>query len=92
MRSPVTGIVTLILLFLVAIALGFVPLFYATRRQLQFDLQDGGRGSSGGQTRARNALIVAQLALTLVLLVGAGLLGRGPQHVVPLGYALPRPF
>jgi len=67
---------------LIALALGFVPIIHASRRQLQNDLQDAGRGSSSSQTRARHILIVAQVALTLMLLVGAGLLGRSFQRLV----------
>jgi len=67
---------------LVAVVLGLVPVFHASRRQLQFDLQDAGRGSSGSRTRARNLLIVAQVALTLMLLAGAGLLGRSFQRLL----------
>src|SRR5256714_1878342 len=67
---------------LIAIALGFVPIVHASRRQLQNDLQDAGRGSSSSQTRARNLFIVAQVALTLLLLVGAGLLGRSFQRLL----------
>jgi hypothetical protein len=67
---------------LIAVVLGFVPVLHASRRQLQSDLQDGGRGSSGSHTRARNVLIVAQVALTLMLLIGAGLLGRSFQRLL----------
>ena len=69
---------------LIAVVLGFVPVFHASRRQLQYDLQDAGRGTSAGarQTRVRNVLIVAQVALTLMLLVGAGLLGRSFQRLL----------
>ena len=67
---------------LVAIALGFVPVLYASRRQLQFDLQNAERGSSGSHTRVRNLLIIAQVALTLMLLAGAGLLGRSFQRLL----------
>ncbi|HZE12167.1 MAG TPA: ABC transporter permease, partial [Chthoniobacterales bacterium] len=66
----------------IAIALGFVPIIHASRRQLQNDLQAAGRGSSSSQTRARNIFIVAQVALTLMLLVGAGLLGRSFQQLI----------
>ena len=66
----------------IALALGFVPIIHASRRQLQNDLQDAGRGSSSSQTRARNVFIVAQVALTLMLLVGAGLLGRSFQRLI----------
>jgi len=67
---------------LVAVVLGFVPVFHASRRQLQFALQDAGRGSSGSHTRARNLLVIAQVALTLMLLAGAGLLGRSFQRLL----------
>ena len=82
------GVSTNVLLFsvaisvLIALALGFVPIIHASRRQLQNDLQDAGRGSSSSQTRARHILIVAQVALTLMLLIGAGLLGRSFQRLV----------
>src|SRR5437868_11834591 len=82
------GVSTNVLLFsitisvLIALALGFVPIVHASRRQLQNDLQDAGRGSSSSQTRARNLFIVAQVALTLMLLVGAGLLGRSFQRLL----------
>jgi putative ABC transport system permease protein len=66
----------------IAIALGFVPIIHASRRQLQNDLQDAGRGSSSSQTRARNLFIIVQVALTLMLLVGAGLLGRSFQRLL----------
>jgi putative ABC transport system permease protein len=83
------GVSTNVLLFtfaislLIAVVLGFVPVFHATRGQLQSDLQDSGRGSAGvRQTRARNLLIIAQVALTLILLVGAGLLARSLQRLL----------
>jgi len=69
---------------LLAIVLGLVPVIHASRRQLQNDLQDAGRGASAGarQVRVRNGLIIAQVALTLMLLVGAGLLGRSFQRLL----------
>lgn len=84
------GVSTNVLLFtiaislLVALVLGFVPVIHVSRSQLQNDLQETGRGTSSGgrQTRARNLLIVAQVAMTLVLLVGAGLLGRSFQRLL----------
>ena len=90
---------------LIAVVLGFVPVIHASRQRLQNDLQDAGRGTSAGatQTRARNLLIVAQVALTLMLLVGAGLLGRSfqrllsvdpgfrPESVVAMTVLLPQP-
>ena len=80
--SPSVLLFSLAISFLIAIALGFVPIIHASRRQLQNDLQDAGRGTSTSQSRARNLFIVAQVALTLMLLVGAGLLGRSFQRLV----------
>jgi len=63
---------------LAGIILGLIPGFSSSRRELQADLQSAGRGKSTGRQalRFRNSLVVAQLALTLMLLIGAGLLGR----------------
>ena len=67
----------------VGVLLGLVPSLHISNRQLQTDLQEGGRGSAGGSSsRIRNGLIVAQVALTLMLLVGAGLLGRSFQRLL----------
>lgn len=69
---------------LVGLVLGLVPAFSASRRQLQEDLQSAGRGkwTSRSSIRFRNFLIVSQVALTLMLLVGAGLLGRSFQRLM----------
>src|SRR4051794_30614676 len=80
--SPGVLLFSFAISLVIAIALGFVPIIHASRRQLQNDLQDAGRGSSSSQTRARNLFIVAQVALTLLLLVGAGLLGRSFQRLL----------
>jgi predicted permease len=58
------------------VAFGLVPAFAATRAQLTGTLRDGTHGSSAGRTRsrARDALVVMQVALAMVLVVGAGLL------------------
>jgi putative ABC transport system permease protein len=80
--SPGVLLFSFVISLVIAIALGFVPIIHASRRQLQNDLQDAGRGSSSSQTRARNLFIVAQVALTLMLLVGAGLLGRSFQRLL----------
>ena len=68
----------------IGLVLGLVPAFHTSRRQLQSDLQDAGRGQAGSRsrTRARNWLIVSQVALTLMLLVGAGLLARSFQRLM----------
>jgi putative ABC transport system permease protein len=68
----------------VGLVLGLVPALNVSRRQLQGALQDAGRGASSGRStsRVRSFLIVSQVALTLMLLVGAGLLGRSFQRLL----------
>ncbi|HEY1909626.1 MAG TPA: ABC transporter permease [Vicinamibacterales bacterium] len=57
---------------------GLAPALHASKADLNEVLKDGGRGSSGGARARRwtSALIVVELALTLVLLAGAGFMMR----------------
>lgn len=66
------------------LVLGLVPAFSSSHRQVQEDLQSAGRGKSTSRSTARfrNFLIVGQVALTLALLIGAGLLGRSFQRLM----------
>jgi predicted permease len=74
----------LVLIFATVISLGsslifgLVPAWQATRVDLQDALKQGGaRGLLGGRSpRLRNGLVIAQIALSFVLAVGAGLLMR----------------
>ena len=68
---------TLGLSVLIAVVLGIVPLLRFTTKDVEANLREAGGGTLGyaGQ-RSRNLLLVAQTALTLILLVGAGLLGK----------------
>jgi putative ABC transport system permease protein len=64
---------------LTGIVFGIIPALQATRTNLSESLKEGGqKGSAGGvrRNRARSILVVAEVALSLVLLVGAGLLVR----------------
>jgi predicted permease len=81
------GIDPIVLLFTVAISLaagllfGLLPVLkYATPR-LASALKEGGRLSSAGRERhrARNALVVVEIALAVVLLVASGLMIRSFQ-------------
>jgi predicted permease len=99
-----------VLLFTAAIALGTSVLFSLTPalRTLRIDLtdalKDGAQGASSGGTRQRfrSALVVVEMALAVVLLIGAGLmlrslwslqrvpLGLEPSNVLTLRISLPQ--
>ena len=73
---PVLGFALIVSLF-TGIAFGLVPAFHALRVDLDVALKDSSRGSDGfGRSRLRSSLVVAELALSLVLLIGAGLFIR----------------
>jgi putative ABC transport system permease protein len=57
-----------------ALLFGLAPAFQALATNLNETLNDAGRGSTGAQQRLRQVLVVGEVALSLVLLVGAGLL------------------
>jgi putative ABC transport system permease protein len=62
---------------LTGILFGLAPGLHASRMTLNDVLKDESRsGTSGGQARLRNALVIAEISISLVLLVGAGLLLR----------------
>ncbi len=61
---------------LTGILFGIVPAIRASRADLHDTLKEGIRGSTSGRHHLQDALVVAELALTLVLLVGAGLTAR----------------
>lgn len=66
-----------LLTLLTGILVGLLPAWHATRSNLCPSLKQGGTGTTGGApTRARNALVIAEVALAFVLLTGAGLLIR----------------
>ena len=69
-----------------SVVFGLMPALRASRVDLNEVLKEGARGSSGGRRRARAMLLVAEVALSMVLLVGAGLMMRGflrEQHDLP---------
>jgi putative ABC transport system permease protein len=87
-----------------ALVFGLVPALQAARRDLNDPLRDSGKGVSGGfrHGRLRDAVVVFEVALSLTLLVGAGLLMRSfvalrevhlglqPDHVLSARLPLPQ--
>ncbi len=86
---PTLGL-TLGLTLATGLIFGLVPALQTAHPHLYAILKDGGRTSSGGagQHRLRSGLVVAEVALALVLLVGAGLCLKGLQRArqVDLGF------
>jgi predicted permease len=90
---------------LTGILFGLAPALHVAKVDLNETLKEGGRSASKGARahRVRSALIVAQVALSLVLLIGAGLMlrsfaelqaanpGVNPHGVVAAGVALSGP-
>jgi predicted permease len=72
-----------------SIVVGVFPAWRAWRRNVQQSLHGVNATASAAQSRTREALVVAQLALTLVFLVGAGLFLRTIHALrqVPLGFS-----
>ncbi len=95
---------TLIVSVLTGWLFGLVPALQLVRPKLQSFLKEGTRGSteSGTWNRVRSGFLVAQIALSLLLLVGAGLLiksfdrllrvdlGFKPERLLTMEYRLPR--
>jgi predicted permease len=86
-RTDGIGVNISVLLFVLAVSVvvgilfGLAPALRSSHTDLQKSLKEGGGRSTAAHQYARNALVVAQMALTLVLLAGAGLLFRTIQKV-----------
>jgi putative ABC transport system permease protein len=83
------------------IAFGLIPALQASRSNPNEFLKEGERGSAANRGRTRSALVIAEVGLSLVLLVGAGLLvksfarlmhvnaGFDPNHLLTFNLGLP---
>ena len=69
---------TLLISILTGILFGLIPAFSASRSDLSVTLREGGTRSGSGlrQNKARSVLVITEMALALILLVGAALLIR----------------
>ena len=73
---------TLAITVLTGLLFGFAPAIFAARQDPNDALRRGGRAGEGGvSARIRRALVVAEVALSLVLLAGAGLMIRSLRSV-----------
>jgi putative ABC transport system permease protein len=74
---------TAFLIILTGVAFGLLPALHASRADLQGVLKETGRGTAGApRTRMRAALVVAEVAVALMLLAGAGLMLRSFQRLM----------
>jgi predicted permease len=96
-----------VLLFVVGISVitgiifGLAPALRSAKPDLDDALKEGSRGSTGGQHRLQNGLVMAEIGLALVLLAGAGLtlksiwyldsvnIGFNPHHALSFAVSLP---
>ncbi|HEU0176950.1 MAG TPA: ABC transporter permease [Blastocatellia bacterium] len=94
---------TLAVSLLTGLLFGLAPALQASRPNLTEGLKEGERGSSGRRQRLRSVLVVGEVALTLTLLVGAGLLiqsfrralevnpGFKPQNLLTMQVSVNKP-
>ena len=106
-RAEQIGLDTHVLIFtagtaiLAGILFGLTPALKMSRTAENESLKEGGRSSSGTRHRAQGVFVVAEMAMALVLLVGAGLMVRSlvrlwqvdpgfdPHHVMSFGLTPP---
>jgi predicted permease len=92
---------TLALSLFAGIVFGLAPALKASRVDLQEILKESGRGMSGARQRLQGVFVVVEVAMALVLLVGAGLMvrslaalwrvnpGFNPSHAITFSLSLP---
>ncbi|HWC18594.1 MAG TPA: FtsX-like permease family protein, partial [Terriglobales bacterium] len=96
-----------VLLFTLAVSLlsgivfGLTPALKSSRVSLQQTMSEGGRGASGARHRTHGMFVAGEIAMTLILLVGAGLMlrtlaalwrvnpGFNPSHAITFSVSLP---
>lgn len=79
-----TLVFTLGTALLTSLLCGLVPALKVSKPDLNGTLKESGRSTNGGSGFARSALVIVEVALTLVLLVGAGLLVKSLWRVLQI--------
>ncbi|HEY8188957.1 MAG TPA: ABC transporter permease, partial [Pyrinomonadaceae bacterium] len=105
-RATEVGVDTRVLIFSLVISLftgilsGLAPALKTSQWRLSETLKEGGRGASSARGRAQGVLVAVEMALALVLLIGAGLMIRSlsalwnvdpgfrPDNVLTFGLSL----
>jgi predicted permease len=106
-RAAEIGLDARVLVFTLAVSLvagvvfGLVPAWKAAQADPHQTLKEGGRGASGGRRRAQDLFVLAEIAMALVLVIGAGLMIRSlavlwsaspgfrPDHVLKFAFTMP---
>jgi predicted permease len=91
---------TLAVSVITGVVFGLFPAMRASSPELQRSLREGARGSTHGSGGLRNALVVSEVALAMILVCGAGLMTRSfikllqvdlgfrPEHRLALNYTI----
>ena len=86
-RAAAIGLDARVLIFTAVISLlagtlfGLAPALRTRQPELQKTLKEGGRGESNARHRAQSVFVVVEMAMALVLLIGAGLMIRTMAHL-----------
>jgi predicted permease len=92
---------TLAASLLAGVIFGLVPALKTTRADIHETLKEGGRGSSGVRHRTQRSLVAVEMAMAVVLLIGAGLMirslaklwtvnpGFDPHHLLTFALSFP---
>ncbi|QQS45647.1 MAG: ABC transporter permease [Acidobacteriota bacterium] len=92
---------TMLISVLTGVIFGLAPAMQASHGDLNASLKEGGRGAKGGNNRVHSVLVVVEVALSLVLLISAGLMlrsfwrllnvepGFDPKNLLNVELALP---
>ncbi len=99
--DPLVLSFTMLVTMLAGLLFGLAPAFHALGLSINQALNRGARSVGGTSNRVRGALVIFEIALSLILLIGAGLtirslahlmatdLGFHPEHLLTLRIALP---